>query len=232
MKSGIRVWVSAAVLALVCLACRSGYAVTPPGPTTSGSQPQPAQQPATKASDSTTSSGPSAAVDNKNTVMGMATAQQSVVAAAPAAAQSSQTVASAPAQQPAPVARDTNGDGKVDTWETVVVKDGKTTREVAVDSNKDGKPDQWFVQGADGRVFQMNLDTDFDGKIDEWDLYNDPTNVHPSSKAFDMDFDGDVDMSVFDYNQDGTIDAYDTDGNGLPDKGPESLPTGTAPPTA
>jgi len=63
---------------------------------------------------------------------------------------------------------DSNGDGKPDYWE--YFKDGKLV-ESAMDLNKDGKPDVWSKFGPNEELIELDIDFDYDGKVDYRELW-------------------------------------------------------------
>lgn len=98
-----------------------------------------------------------------------------------------------------------------------------------LDLNRDDKPDVWayYVKTPDGqdkcdnvpcRLVRKEKDYNGDGKIDEWEYYADDGRTL-DHQAFDMDFDGKVDVTLYwqggqvvrreyDMNFDGKIDVW------------------------
>ena len=58
---------------------------------------------------------------------------------------------------------DTNGNGKADQWQ--YYDGGKAIKKVEYDTNGDGKADRW-EHFTDGKLAKVELDRNFDGKID------------------------------------------------------------------
>ena len=62
---------------------------------------------------------------------------------------------------------DTNGDGKIDTWN--LFSKGRLA-EVKLDHNHDGKPDEWKTY-VEGKLYRIKRDANFNGDPDTWEMY-------------------------------------------------------------
>src|SRR5262245_46237318 len=94
------------------------------------------------------------------------------------------------------------------------------------DLNRDGRPDVWRAYGRDGRIASVAVDTNFDGRSDVEELYENGVLVR---RQTDRDFDDQVDLiqdfdpatrqivrSVTDVNADGVADLLVLFDNGTP----------------
>ena len=117
------------------------------------------------------------------------------------------------------------------------------------DLNRDGRPDVWRAYGRDGRIARVAFDTNFDGRSDVEELYENGILVR---RETDRDFDDQIDLvqdfdpatrqivrSLTDVNADGVADLLVLFQNGTPvfskwmsvdrrDGLPETLVAGTA----
>ncbi len=84
---------------------------------------------------------------------------------------------------------DYNQDGQPDHFFTF--HDGYMERGTA-DRNGDGKIDEWTFHGSNGICLRVELDDDFDGRVDSWFAYK--NGVIATSKR-DLDFDGHSDWN-------------------------------------
>ncbi|MGQ9614987.1 MAG: hypothetical protein ACUVWJ_01150 [Spirochaetota bacterium] len=107
---------------------------------------------------------------------------------------------------------DINRDGKIDGWTYV---NGGRVEKQEIDMNYDGKVNAIFIYDVYGKVCEEILDTDFDGRMDNWRTY---------SK-------GSLILESLDSNKDGKPDIWfhidrgrvymiekDTTGDGKPDR--------------
>jgi hypothetical protein len=83
---------------------------------------------------------------------------------------------------------DDNHDGKPDHFLTY--RNGLLAK-VEVDRNFDGKIDKWEICDSEGRPKQAELDNNFDGRPDEWVTFRDG---HVETEKIDTDFNGIPDM--------------------------------------
>ena len=89
-----------------------------------------------------------------------------------------------------PHTEDKNGDGKPDLW-GYYSEQGDLER-VELDDNFDGKIDNWQTYQA-GKILTMVRDTNFDGKKDTWDYFEQGIRTRQEQ---DQDGDGKVDLWV------------------------------------
>ncbi|MEI6150063.1 MAG: hypothetical protein WCS01_13265 [bacterium] len=80
------------------------------------------------------------------------------------------------------------------------------------DKNKDGNPDAWirWTKTPQFAEKSMEVDKNFDGKVDSWQYYG----THDLFAEFDKNYDGRVDEWVYKSGK----KEYDTDGDGRPDR--------------
>ena len=111
---------------------------------------------------------------------------------------------------------DTNGDGRPDFWATVDPA-SEAAKEIAYDTTGDGRADVWERYQA-LRLVETRRDTNADGEADEWTLYDQAGYAH--ERRQDGDFDGRADVwSIFRAGGKSLERvAYDTDGDGEPDR--------------
>ncbi len=100
--------------------------------------------------------------------------------------------------------KDTNGDGRIDTW-TTYDKAGVPTEIRSDRSHKDGKVDDW-VYLKQGKVVRHEWDRNFDGKPD-FKLFQDGKRL--IEKQYDDNFDGKYERTVK-APEPGTIDSTPT----------------------
>lgn len=94
------------------------------------------------------------------------------------------------------------------------------------DLNRDGRPDVWRAYGRDGRIASVAVDTNFDGRSDVEELYENGVLVR---RQTDRDFDDQIDLvqdfdpatrqivrSLTDVNADGVADLLVLFRNGTP----------------
>lgn len=109
--------------------------------------------------------------------------------------------------------------GLISTWFS-----GASTR--TEDLNRDGRPDVWRAYGLDGRIASVAVDTNFDGRSDVEELYQNGILVR---RQTDRDFDDQIDLvqdfdpatrqivrSVTDVDADGVADLLVLFQNGAP----------------
>ncbi|MEC8957404.1 MAG: hypothetical protein VX495_03310, partial [Nitrospinota bacterium] len=60
---------------------------------------------------------------------------------------------------------DTNGNGKPDQWQ-FYYDDQQTLKKAEYDTNGDGKADRWEFFDSTGKLGKIQLDRNFDGKVD------------------------------------------------------------------
>jgi len=107
---------------------------------------------------------------------------------------------------------DINRDGKIDGW--TYMNGGKVEKQ-EIDMNYDGKINAIFIYDVNGKVCEEILDTDFDGRMDNWRTYKG----------------GSLILESIDSNKDGKPDVWfhidrgrvymiekDTTGDGKPDR--------------
>jgi hypothetical protein len=82
------------------------------------------------------------------------------------------------------------------------------------DENHDGKPDLFYTY-RDGKIVKVEVDRNFDGKIDEWDFYD--REGRPERIERDENYDGRPDLWYFYENGEVKRSEQDTDFNGQPD---------------
>jgi hypothetical protein len=109
------------------------------------------------------------------------------------------------------VKSDVNKDGKPDGWTYVNNGNGEKQE---MDINFDGNIDAVYVYEWGGKVKEEILDTDYDGRMDNWRTYEDGNLVEDQ---IDSDADGEVD--IWFYIDRGMIIRLeiDTSGDGKPD---------------
>jgi hypothetical protein len=113
---------------------------------------------------------------------------------------------------PLPTEWDSNGDGKVDTWTDY---DGLRVLRGRADINRDGKPDEWTFYGAEGQLERREVDTDFDGRVDAWERYEED---RIAARDLDLDADGRVDQwEKYEGGHLATVES-DNDGDGVRDE--------------
>src|SRR5215471_977832 len=94
------------------------------------------------------------------------------------------------------------------------------------DLNRDGRPDVWRAYGRDGRIASVAVDTNFDGRSDVEELYENGVLIR---RQTDRDFDDQIDLvqdfdpatrqivrSLTDVNADGVADLLVLFDNGTP----------------
>ncbi len=82
------------------------------------------------------------------------------------------------------------------------------------DYNHDGKPDHFYTY-RNGKISKIEVDRNFDGKIDEWEFYDREGQIE--RVEFDQNFDGRPDLWRFYENGLLVRSEQDTDFNGQPD---------------
>jgi len=110
------------------------------------------------------------------------------------------------------VESDMNHDGSPDAWS--YIREGIILRQ-EFDINFDGKIDGIYIYQADNKVKEEILDTDYDGKMDNWRMYEDGELI---LDRLDSTGDGAVDIWI--YIDRGRIYRFesDTNGDGVPDQ--------------
>ncbi|MEI9895833.1 MAG: DUF2007 domain-containing protein [Chthoniobacter sp.] len=82
------------------------------------------------------------------------------------------------------------------------------------DNNHDGKPD-YFATYRNGRIWKVEVDRNFDGKIDKWEFFD--SEGRPERLECDENYDGQPDLWYFYANGSVQRSEQDTDFNGQPD---------------
>ncbi len=100
--------------------------------------------------------------------------------------------------------KDTNGDGRIDTW-TTTDKAGVPLEIRSDRSHKDGKVDRW-VYFKNGKMVRTEWDRNFDGKPD-FKVFQDGTRL--IEKQYDDNFDGKYERTVK-APEKGTVDSTST----------------------
>lgn len=81
---------------------------------------------------------------------------------------------------------------------------------ISVDRNSDGKPDRFEHYDAQGVIQKVELDTDGDGKVDEWIFYEKGVAVRGEK---DVNKDGKPESKLF-YDEKGILVRTETDSTG------------------
>jgi hypothetical protein len=109
------------------------------------------------------------------------------------------------------ITTDTNSDGTPDAW---TYMNGTFVEKQEIDMNYDGKVDSVFLYETTGNVKEEILDTDFDGKMDNWRYYD---NGQLRIDQMDSNADGKIDVWVHVLKGKIILIEKDTTGDGKPD---------------
>ena len=109
------------------------------------------------------------------------------------------------------VTSDINRDGKPDSWTYI---NGGDVDRMELDINFDGKIDSVYIYDGKGKVKEEILDTNYDGRMDNWRFYK---NGSLEEDEIDSDFNGTVDVWVYVNRKRIYRIEKDTTGDGKPD---------------